>query len=498
MAGRPNLLFLFSDQHTQKVTGCYGDKVVETPHIDRLAARGVTFDNAYTPSPLCTPARMALLTGRHPCRQECWTNSDVLRSDLPTHAHALGAAGYAPSLIGRLHAIGPDQLHGYAEREVGDHSTNWIGGIGHNLGALARTNDPFRDSLEKSGPGQSSYEVKDREVTEAACAHLERLGERRRRGDDSPFAVTVGYILPHQPYVASPDDYRRYEGRVGLPTIPAPEQEHPWLRAWRAHTGIADVPDEDTLRARTAFYGLVTAFDRMVGQVIETLERQGLAEDTLIVYASDHGDQIGERGLWWKQTFYDESVKVPLVLSWPGRLPEGERRGQVVNLIDLAATMVEAMGAPGLPNADARSLLGLAADGSLPWRDETFSEYCTDGMSPWAGTTPVQQRMIRTGRYKLIYYHDYPPQLFDLLDDPQETRDLAGDPRHGSIVRALTTRVLADWDPVAIARRMAERRAEKELLRAWAREVRPSESFHWQIRMEDNWLAVDDGSGGHP
>ena len=116
---KPNLLFLFSDQHTQRIGGCYGDPVAETPHLDRLAREGLTFDNAYCPSPLCVPSRMSMLTARHPYAQECWTNDDYLRSDAATWLHALGAAGYRPTLAGRLHAMGPDQLHGYAERMVG-------------------------------------------------------------------------------------------------------------------------------------------------------------------------------------------------------------------------------------------------------------------------------------------------------------------------------------------------------------------------------------------
>jgi choline-sulfatase len=267
-----------------------------------------------------------------------------------------------------------------------------------------------------------------------------------------------------------------------------PNDEHPYLRWWREHTGSLHLPDEDVIRARTAYYGLVTSFDRMVGAILDRLESLGLAENTLVVYASDHGDQIGERGLWWKQAFYEESVKVPLIMAWPGVLPEGERRAQIVNLIDLGPTMLDALSAPALPNAQGRSFLEVAKDAATPWLDETFSEYCTDGMAPWAGTQPVQQRMIRLGRWKLIYYHGYPPQLFDLEDDPTELHDLAGDRRHAGLTDDLVGRVLADWDPQAIGRQMAGRVANKRLLQAWARAVEPPESYRWPIKMEDNWL----------
>jgi choline-sulfatase len=492
MTDAPNLLFLMSDQHSPRITGCYGDPVVRTPNIDRLAAGGVTFDNAYSPSPLCVPARMSLLTGRHPSYQDCWTNSDPLASDLPTTAHALGAAGRRPILVGRLHAIGPDQLHGFAERQVGDHSTNWVGGYGHSMGVLDKTNGPFRASLEKSGPGRSSYEVHDHDVVASTLEVLDRLAAERDDGAP-PFSLNVGFMLPHQPYVADPEIYRAYEGRVGLPEVPRPAatDDHPYLLWWRQMTGIEAVGEDEVLRARIAYYALVETFDRMVGRVLDRLEALGLADNTLIVYTSDHGDQIGERGLWWKQTFYDDSIKVPLILSWPGALPDGERRGQIVNLIDLAPTILEAAGAPALPGADGRSFLAVARDGTAPWDDETFAEYCTDGMAPWAQGLAVQQRMVRAGPWKLVYYHGQRPQLFDLASDPQESRDLAEDPKYAAIRDDLTAKVLVAWDPDDIARRMAEHRRRKELLSAWSRRVEPPDSYRWTLKMEDNWLAEE-------
>lgn len=494
MRTRPNLLLIMSDQHTQKVTGCYGDRVIETPNLDRLAARGVTFDNAYCPSPICTPTRMSFLTARHPHRQDCWTNSDYLASDIPTIAHSLGAAGLSPTLIGRLHALGPDQLHGYVRREVGDHSPNWIGIPRHDMGVLSNTNEPERASLRLSGAGQMVYELHDEDVTAAAVAHLGRLGEQRRGGDTAPFAMTVGYMLPHAPFVARPEDYARYAGRVGLPGLPAPEAgaEHPWLNWWRECRDILDVPEAEVLRARVAYYALVHSLDRMIGQVLAALEANGLADDTLVVYTSDHGDQLGERGLWWKHTFYDESVKVPLILSWPGRLPEGERRSQLVSLVDLTQTMLDATGAPLLPNADGVSFLDVARDGTTPWTDEVVSEHCTDDTPSWTGGMAVQQRMIRHGRWKLVYYHGYRPQLFDLEADPRELNDLAGDPRHAALRERLVQAVLRGWDPDAIARTMARRRDDKALLGAWAQGVRPDSTYMWRFTPDQNRLEAAD------
>ena len=332
------------------------------------------------------------------CTLSPTANSDSLPSDIPTTAHALGAVGYLPTLIGRMHAIGPDQLHGYARREIGDHITDWYGGFPYSLGVLDKAQRPFKESLTKSGPGQTSYELLDREVTKNTLAYLDEVGEKRRAGDHSPFSLNIGYMLPHQPYVANPDIYEYYAGKIGPPRLARPDEpEDTYLSWWRQQTGLNEASEVDEIRARTAYYALVDTLDRMIGKIIAKLDEHKLLENTLIIYASDHGDQLGERDLWWKQTFYDESAKVPLIMSWPGRLPKGERREHVVNLVDVAATVVEAGGSGPLPDIDGKSLLSVADGTATDWHDETFSEYCTDGLSAWSGGRVLQSRMIRSG-----------------------------------------------------------------------------------------------------
>jgi choline-sulfatase len=486
---RPNLLFLFSDQHAQRVAGCYGDRVAQTPNLDRLAAEGVAFDNAYCPSPLCVPSRMSMLTARHPHAQECWTNDDYLRSDSATWLHALGAAGYRPALAGRLHSMGPDQLHGYAERMVGDHSPNWGGVPRHDLGVLDKANDPWPESLTRSGIGQSAYQVKDAATAEAACTFLQETAQARRSGSTDPFCLTVGFLLPHPPYVAWREDYERFRGRVPPPAHDEPTKaDHSWEAWWRNDRAIAHVDPDNAMRARTAYYALAYRLDALIGQVLACLESLGLDRNTLVVYTTDHGDQLGERGLWWKHTLFEDSVRVPLLMRWRERLPMGERRAQVVNLVDLAATMIEALGAPALPHAQGRSFLDVARDGRAPWTDETFAEHCTDGVPAWTGGRSVQQRMVRSGRWKLIYYHGEPLQLFDLNADPHERNDLAASTEHREIRDRLLARVLDGWDPDRIATRLRERRLDKDLIGQWARNVRPPDEFRWELRPELNRL----------
>ena len=486
---RPNLLFLFSDQHARRIAGCYGDPASPTPNLDRLAREGVVFDNAYCPSPLCVPSRMSMLTGRHPFEQECWTNDDYLRSDAATWLHSVGAAGYRPVLAGRLHSMGPDQLHGYAQRMVGDHSPNWGGVPRHDLGVLERANDPWRESLDRSGVGQSAYQVKDVETASAACGFLRSIGASRRGGDREPFCLTVGLLLPHPPYVAWREDYERFAGRVPPPAHPEPPSPpHPWEAWWRGNRGIADLDAGAIERARTAYYGLVWRLDVLIGDVLRCLAEEGLDEDTLIVYSTDHGDQLGERGLWWKHTLYEDSVRVPLILRWPGRVPAGERRAQIVDLLDVAATMAAALGGPPLPYSHGRDLMPIIRDARAPWTDEAFSEHCTDTVPAWTGGQTAQQRMVRSGDWKLIYSHGYATQLFDLASDPHERSNLADDPRHAAVCERLTARVLHGWNPERVAARIRERRRDKDILDAWARNVRPSDGFRWQLLPELNRL----------
>jgi choline-sulfatase len=494
MSRRPNLLFLFSDQHAQRIAGCYGDASGATPHLDRLASEGIAFDNVYCPSPLCVPSRMSMLTARHPYEQECWTNDDYLRSDAATWPHAVGAAGYRPVLAGRLHSMGPDQLHGYAERMVGDHSPNWGGVPRHDLGVLDKANDPWRESLERSGIGQSAYQVKDVETADAACQYLRQFAESRAAGNPDSFCLTVGFLLPHPPYVAWREDYARFHRRVPPPAYGAPPPDaHPWEAWWRDDRGIANVADDVTMRARTAYYGLVHRLDRLIGDILDSLAACGLADDTLVVYTTDHGDQLGERGLWWKHTLFEDSVRVPLIMRWPGRFAAGERRAQVANLIDVAATMVDALGGPPLPHGRGRSLLPVAHDPRAVWQDETFCEHCTDVVPAWTGGRATQQRMVRSGRWKLIYYHGHAPQLFDLEADPHERCDLANDVRHASTRERLVARVRDGWDPEAIGARIRARREEKDVIDRWARNVRPRDEFRWTLLPEHNRLEAEAG-----
>ena len=483
MQERPNLLYIHSDQHNPYVTGCYGDDLIQTPNLDKLAAEGVVFENVYCPSPICVPSRMSMLTGRYPYENKVWTNSHILDSAIPTFAHAMGAAEYKPVLIGRMHALGPDQLHGYTERLVGDHGPNHPGGGGVDHGELSGTAGPTRISLEKSGAGQSAYQVHDEDVTAATVDYLNRLGVQKRAGLlDKPFSLSVGFMLPHQPFVARKEDYELYEGRISMPKIHETFSDslHPYFKWWREKCGICEVTSDEILRSRTAYWGLVTRMDLMIGQILNALEENGLDQNTVILYSSDHGEQVGEHGLWWKQTFYEHSVKVPAILSWRGNLPEGIRCERVISSLDLNATMLDALDAPPLPNSRGRSVLPLCKDENSDWEDVAYSEFCTDD--------GCYHRMIRCDEWKLNYYHGLPLQLFNLREDPDEVSDRSKDPNCQDVLAELTERVLREWNPELVAAQMAAKREDTRLLGRWTRNTQPEDQYRWNLLPEMDYL----------
>lgn len=494
---RPNVVLIMSDQHHAGVMGCAGDPVVETPNLDALAARGVMLGNLYCNMPLCAPSRASFLTGLHPYETGVLTNDIFFNSAQPTFAHALGAVGYRPHLIGKLHAMGVDQLVGYASREVGDHGPHYPGvGGGVDRGVLKGTQGPHRVSLEKSGPGRTPYQAKDENVAAAAMAFLERYSVDVRFGVlREPFFLNLGLMLPHQPFVAMKADYDRYEGKVGPPAVGLPDySSHPYDDWWRRATGIEDVTPAEVIRARTAYWALVHRMDAIIGEVLEALDRTGLASNTLVVYTSDHGEQVGEHGLWWKQTLYEGAAKVPGILTWPGVLPEGVRSEHVCSLLDIHATLLDACQAPRLPRASGRTLVPSLTEGA-PWLDEVFAEYCVDPGDYGRMQIPPEgfyQRMVRKGRFKLIYHLDQPAQLFDLEDDPGETVNRAEDPALSDTRRELQARVFAGWDPIQVRNTVRVQKRELEVFRDWAQHMQPENPYQWHIKPEMSALDLDD------
>lgn len=471
---RPNILIILSDQHHARILGCAGDSVVRTPNLDRLAAEGVRFDQTYCAAPLCVPSRMTFMTSRSCSNIEVWNNNCILPSDIPTFAHTLACAGYETVLCGRMHFEGPDQLHGFEKRIAGDFTRNIPGLSGVTLAGLPAGTGQTRSAVATAGAGRTSIQAYDEEVTAAACKFI-----ASREPGDRPWCMVVGYYLPHSPFFCSQELFDEYYDRVPMPEVPQHELDnrHPAILKWLEIRGLLDPLSEQQVRnARAAYYGMVTQLDSNIGKVLDTLRTSPHADGTLRVYLSDHGEMAGEHGMWWKSNFYDGSARVPMIWSWPGRLPQGYVRSDLTSLLDVGPTLEAFAGYDGPHRTDGHSLLPLLQDinATDPGRPDAITAELVGARAPAA-------KMIRCGPWKLITYHGFPePQLFNLESDPAEIYDRAADPACAEIRRDLLERVCQGWDPEAIEQRLESGKADHAILSQWAATTAPSQPYVWQ------------------
>ena len=397
---RPNILLLMSDQHNPHVIGCAGDDVVQTPALDALASNGVTFSQTYCNHPLCGPSRMSFMTGRYSSDTDVWTNSCPLSSDVPTFAHHLAAAGYETTLCGRMHFIGPDQRHGFGQRLIGDVNSNLV------PEPIMRAQGQYLYSLQHAGAGRTGYLSYDEAVTDRCVEYL------RDRCDGRPMLLTVGLYQPHCPFICPRDLFDYYYDRVEVPVLPPGylESLHPAMRQWRERRGVDEATDENMRTSRAGYYGLVTFLDRCIGRITEALAAAQMNENTVVIYTSDHGDMAGEHCMWWKSSFYEGSLGVPLIASWPQRYACGITVNRPCSLIDIAPTLLEIADAQPLNLPRGNSLVpfleGAPAD-SVDWPDTVLADRAGAWQDPVA-------RMFRRGPWKMTCHHGYDRvQLFN-------------------------------------------------------------------------------------
>jgi len=450
-----NLLIIMSDEHNPKVMGCAGHPIVMTPNIDALAARGTMFTSAYTTCPVCVPARAAFATGKYVHQIGFWDNADAYDGSIPSWHHQLRDRGHRVVSIGKLHCRGHEgDDNGLSEEII---PMNIIEGKGDLMG-LVRKDLPERGLSWKiaklAGPGETPYTAYDREITTRAQIWLREEAPRYR---DQPWVLFVSFVCPHFPLVAPADFYYQYPlGQMPLPKQYASNErpDHPYLRDYSGSFAYDRYFDPDKLKkALAAYYGLCSFVDDNVGRVIRTLDAVGLADSTRILYTSDHGDNLGARGLWGKSTLYEEVAGVPLIIAGAD-VPQGTRVSTPASHVDTYPFIMACAGEDrpamyeGHPGV---SLLALAR-GERPDRN-VLSEY--HGMGSTTGAF-----MIRHGCYKYVHYVAYRPQLFDLERDPEELRDLAGDPEYSRALEECRARLYAICNPAEVDARAKQRQGE--------------------------------------
>lgn len=437
----PNILVLCSDEHSRSALGCYGHPVARTPTLDRLAARGHRFTRAYTPSPICIPARASLATGLHVHETACWSSAQPYYGQHESWMHRLAAAGYHVASVGKLHFRDADGDHGFAEElapmYLANEGRGWPQGL---LRTPMATFPEARELAEEAGPGESDYTEYDRTITREACAWLRRRGA----ACNGPWAAFVSFVSPHYPLVAPQQFFDLYENiEMPLPPGGGPDikPEHAVLEQMAGFWDYDVYFDEPTRQlARRCYYGLCSFLDDNIRQVLEALAASGQDRDTLAIYISDHGEMLGSHGFWTKSVMYEESVAIPLIVAGPG-VPAGVN-ATPCSLTDIAATVASAA--------------GLAVDQQSPaWHSHPLQTYfgSEDTSRPILseyhdGGSPTGFYMLRQNDWKYVHYAGgFAPQLFNLALDPDESNDLAADEKHGETLSALQRELETMLDP---------------------------------------------------
>ena len=444
-----NLIFFQSDNHNRAVTGCYGHAYVKTPNIDRIAASGVRFENSYSASALCCPARAAIATGRYPHQTGFWDNAIAYDGSVPTWHHRLREQGHTVVAVGKLHYRSEKDDNGFNEEIEPMHLHDGKGAIKNLLRGYDA--EPPKDDgsfwqlyMNRSGVGETHYQEYDRRITAKSIAWLKRHVKGLQNGG-KPWVLYVSYISPHPPFTVPQRLYDLYpEKDMPLPAgfRPGERTEHPATQYLRHMDGMLEMTDEAALRRIAAgYFGLITHMDEQIGAVMKAAEALGLLANTRIAYTSDHGELFGAQGLFGKKNLYEGGIGVPLTIAGPG-VPQGTVSRQIVSHVDLFPTIVEGAGAK-FSAADS-DLCGTSLWPAMLGDDSQrtgFAEYHAQGSRAAAYA-------LRDDNMKLIYHVGMPPQLFDLANDPHELRDLAA--AQPATVQALEKQLRAICDPEAV------------------------------------------------
>lgn len=465
MQKQPNILFIMADQLSALALGAYGNPIAKTPHIQSLANNGVVFQNAYCNSPLCAPSRASMLTGQLPSQIKAYDNAADFLSSTPTFIHYLRNMGYRTCLSGKMHFTGPDQLHGFEERLTTD---IYPADFGWTCDWERPVEERFSwyhnmQSVTEAGVCIRSNQLDFDETVSHQAARW--IYDRARDIDPRPFCLTVSFTHPHDPYniiekywdLYDPKDIDNlYEDPISFENLDA----HSKRIARICGLDTTAMTRSQVLNARRAYYGAVSYIDDKVGELLRTLSETGLADDTVIVFTSDHGDMLGDRGLWYKMTFFEWSARVPLIISAPGRFPDRTVE-QNVSLLNLFPTLVDIgndkTGPTDEEGISSYSLMPFLEDGHEPEAAPVVAEYLAEG-------TLAPCFMVLKDRCKYIFSDLDPPLLFDLEKDPGERVNLAGNPKYQAVENELHGEVENRWDRNQLQHDVIENQQQRRIV----------------------------------
>ena len=420
---KPNILLIMADQLAARYLSAYGHPLVKTPNLSRLAAEGVVFENCYSTSPLCAPARATVMNGLLPSRTGVYDNAAEFPSAIPTWAHYLRMQGYQTCLSGKMHFVGPDQLHGLEERLTTDIYPADFGWTPDWRLKQERIDWWYHNMTSVLQPGIAEISNQLEFDDDVAFQAIRKLYDYARFTPDKPFAMLASFTHPHDPYAARRKFWDLYsDAEIDLPATPAMPRGDLDPHSQRLYDVSAmddyTVTEADIRAARHGYYANISYIDDLVGQLISTLEATGQLENTIIMFTSDHGDFLGERGLWYKMSYLEPSAHIPL-LVWNPKSIKPRRVKEPVSLADLLPTIAELGGTTKLARpVDGRSLVPLLHGAAENANATTWGEYLAEG-----AVAPMY--MLRRGPWKFIHSPVDPDQLFNLVDDPQEKNNLA-------------------------------------------------------------------------
>jgi len=474
-----NILVVMADQMTPFMLKATGGIGAETNHLSKLINSSAHFSNAYTPSPICVPARSCLMTGLYTSTTGCYDNGDPYHSFIPTFAHYLANAGYDTALSGKMHFIGADQLHGFRRRlntDVYPSGFIWSYPLPSDSDITEQAFDFVPQYLsENIGPGWSKELQYDEET------HFRSLEYLRHAPKDKPWMLTVSYTNPHPPYKVPRRYWEMYENAdIPLPNYPDnmddtySDFDHA-LRRWHGlHLRGDEIRlPENLIAMRRGFAALAHYFDDKLGEILAVLDEKGLRNNTIVIVTSDHGEMLGEKGLIQKRSLYEWSARIPLIIDVPGE--DARTINTPVSLLDLPATLIDVVGQiPVLP-LEGRSLLPAVYGKDLEIVP-IISEYHGEGiMRP--------SFMVRLGDWKYHYCHGSRPQLFNLVEDPDEWNNLAGHDEYSEIEQNLNHIITGGrFDLEKIATEVWDRLPLKQVVN----EAMKANETHWDYQVDQN------------
>jgi choline-sulfatase len=463
-APRRNVLLVMADQLAAGWLPAYGHAIVHAPNLTALAEGAAVFESAYCPAPLCAPSRAGLLSARMPSRSGVFDNAAEMPASLPTVTHQLRAHGYYTGLVGKMHFVGPDQLHGFEERLTADiypgdldWTPDWRLPAGEQL--------PWYHTMESVlQAGVAVASMQQDYDDEVAFRAVRKIFDLAREDVERPFFLVVSFSNPHDPWELRRRYWDLYDrAAIDLPAVPRIplDEADPHSRRLRAMCGVDDLElTPDQLRAaRHGYYAAISYLDERVGEVLAALRDAGFGDDTIVAFTADHGEMLGERGLWYKMSFFEHSSRVPMLVRVPGGAPR--RVADPVSLLDLAPTLLDLTGVPWpdehAEDLDGTSLAGLMNGEAASRPGPVVAEYLAEGVN-----APVV--MVRRGMHKLIASPGDPDQLYDVASDPAELVDLATDPKHGATVDELRDEVARQWELETLTRRVLASQRERRLV----------------------------------